>query len=183
MIGKDNKGIGKGRGGVLSAFLQSKKGTTAVEFGILAVPFVMIIYFVLDVSMMYLADSLLDRSLHRVARQIKTGQAQTAGMTQSSFKTYVCSNMLSMFNCDDNVYINVQVVTDISNVSFLNPVDNSGNFNTTMTFDTGNAGDYILAQGYLKWSSPMAILANAPGRLSDGSVVLSSASLFRNEPF
>ncbi|WP_237154055.1 TadE/TadG family type IV pilus assembly protein [Oryzibacter oryziterrae] len=183
MTTKGKQAGGKERGRLLPAFLRSKKGTTAVEFGILAVPFVLIIYFVLDVSMMYLADSLLDRSLHKVARQIKTGQAQTAGMTQTTFKSYVCSNMLSMFNCNDNVYINVQVVTDISNVSFLNPVDSSGNFDTNMNFNTGNAGDYVLAQGFLKWTSPMAILANAAGRLADGSVILSSASLFRNEPF
>ena len=58
----------------------------------------------------------------------------------------------------------------------------TGTIPTSSTYDIGNAGDYVLVQAFLPWSSMIGLFANyAP--LSDGTYVLGSSALFRNEPF
>jgi Flp pilus assembly protein TadG len=156
-------------------------GATALEFGVLVLPFILVMMFILDVAMMSLADSMLDRALHQVAREIKTGQAATK--TASQFKTELCTATLGLFSCASNIYLNVQVVNSFSSVSFFNPVNTNGTMKSSFNFAVGTAGDYMLVQGFLKWKSPAAALAYYKGMLSDGSVVLSSAVLFRNEPY
>jgi Flp pilus assembly protein TadG len=163
------------------AFLGDVRGATAVEFGVLILPFMLVLMFIIDVSLMSLADSLLSRALHQVAREIKTGQAATK--TASMFKDELCTASLGLFNCSTNVYLNVQVVSSFSNISFYNPVNSDGTLKTTFAFDVGSAGDYMLVQGFLKWKSPTAFLAYYNNRLKDGSILLSSAVLFRNEPY
>jgi Flp pilus assembly protein TadG len=166
-----------------TGFGRDRHGSVAVEFGILILPFVLILFFIIDVAMMFFADAILDRSLHKIAREIKTGQATSSSMTADQFKTKLCSAALGLFSCSTSVYLNVQIVSSISSVSFFSPINSDGTMKSTFGFQIGTAGDYMLVQGFLKWKSPVAYLTHFNGVLSDGSVLLSSAVLFRNEPY
>lgn len=174
---KDHPVSAPGRRGLRS----DAKGSVAVEFGILVLPFVIVLMFLVDVSLMSLADSLLDKSLHKIAREIKTGQAGSKTLDQ--VKTELCAASLGLFSCTDNIYVNVQVVSSFSSVSFFSPVNSDGTMKTNFSMTAGTAGDYMLVQGFLKWTSPVAYLTRYSGTLKDGSVLLSSAVLFRNEPY
>ena len=89
--------------------------------------------------------------------------------------------MLNIFDCSSKLYVTVSVVSDVASVTYLNP-KSSGTIPTSSSYDIGNAGDYVLVQAFLPWSSMVGLFASyAP--LSDGSYVLGSSALFRNEPF
>jgi Flp pilus assembly protein TadG len=167
----------------LSSLRAATRGSAAIEFGLLAFPFCILLIFLLDVSMMFIADTLLDRALQKVARQIRTGQAQTASMTSTTFKAAVCEAMLELFDCSDNVYLCVSVISDVSSVTFIDPVNSDGTLTTTEYFDIGSAGDYILVQGFLPWTSYTAWMSGYANTLANGATLLSTAALFRNEPF
>lgn len=168
--------------GVAEAIADRRGGVT-VEFAFLALPFVLLVLFVIDVSAMFVADTVLDRALQTVARKIRTGEAQTGSMTQSEFKTAVCEEMLSLFDCAAKVYISVTVVSDIASVTYADPVDSEGKLKTSASFDMGTGGDYVLAQAYLEWTSYAALLSGYTAALSNGDILLSAATLFRNEPY
>ena len=61
----------KGRG-----FWRNNRGATAVEFGLIALPFLGLIAGLLETGLMMFADSALDQATNRAARMIRTGQAQ-----------------------------------------------------------------------------------------------------------
>src|SRR5690606_2566182 len=58
---------------------RDERGVTAVEFGLLALPFFTIIAAILQTSLVFLADQVLESAVHDAARAIRTGQAQEAG--------------------------------------------------------------------------------------------------------
>lgn len=167
----------------LVSFLRATRGAVAIEFGFLALPFCLVLFFLLDVSLMFIADTLLDRALQKVTREIRTGQAQTASMSEAEFKAAVCSGMLNLFDCTDDLYLYVSVISDVSSVTFIDPVKSDGTLITTSYYDIGTAGDYILAQGFMTWTSYTARMGGYSEVLADGDVLLSTAALFRNEPF
>lgn len=168
--------------GLTTALLNSS-GTTTIEFAILAFPFLILILAILDLALMFFSDSMLDEGLSTIARKIKTGQITTANTSQASLKSLFCSSIASVFDCDKSVFINVTTVSDYSSVSLYNPIQSDGSLSSSLTFDTGSAGDYVLVQGYLKWTSPTYDLIGSASRLDDGTILLSSAVLFKNETY
>jgi Flp pilus assembly protein TadG len=64
-------------------------GATAVEFALVAAPFLALLMALFQTALVFFAGRVLDETTEEASRYIMTGQAQTAGMTQSGFATWV----------------------------------------------------------------------------------------------
>jgi Flp pilus assembly protein TadG len=72
-------------------FISQREASTTVEFGLLAAPFVALIFAILQTAILFFADQSLETAAATAARLIMTGQAQTQGWTAAQFKSHVCS--------------------------------------------------------------------------------------------
>jgi Flp pilus assembly protein TadG len=72
-------------------FISQRKASTTVEFGLLAAPFVALIFAILQTAILFFADQSLETAAATAARLIMTGQAQTQGWNAAQFKSHVCS--------------------------------------------------------------------------------------------
>lgn len=80
------------------SFLQRQDGTTAIEFGIVAIPFFMFILGLMGVSTYFFMMTSLEKGMDQASRLLRTGQAQTSStrwgtdrpMTVSEFKRKIC---------------------------------------------------------------------------------------------
>src|SRR6185503_11284922 len=84
----------------LNRFRRAEKGVAAVEFAIIAIPFFLLLYAVIDTSLVYFATTTLENGIAAAGRQIKTGQAQKANMTQAQFRTLICNQISMLLKCD-----------------------------------------------------------------------------------
>jgi Flp pilus assembly protein TadG len=77
---------GKRRRNRFGAFIKDSKGATAVEFALIATPFLALIAALIQTFLLFFAQSLLENAVLHSARQILTGQVQTAdaSMTQAA---------------------------------------------------------------------------------------------------
>jgi len=92
------------------------RGATAVEFALVFPLLILTILFVMSIGYILFMSQALDYATQKAARQIKTGQVQTAGLTQTQFlTTVVCPLLPSLFNCN-NVIVNVQTMGTITSV-------------------------------------------------------------------
>jgi Flp pilus assembly protein TadG len=158
------------------------KGSAAIEFAILALPFMVIIFAIIEIALMFFVDSGLDAALHKTVRQVRVGTANTGAWDLEDFKTRLCTELSYSFSCAENLKVRSVVVTDMASVSKINPIVN-GALSVTEDFDIGESGDYVLVQAYLTWSPVLRLYTFAGGKLNDGSYVLGAAELFKNEPF
>jgi len=100
-------------------FGQDRRGSAAVEFGLVAVPFLRDDHGDVRISMLFLTGQALDTSLDEAARQLLTGQAQTSSGTtaitdMATFKTYAfCPKLPAIITCSQ-VQLNVSVVNTSS---------------------------------------------------------------------
>ncbi|GGD87157.1 MULTISPECIES: TadE/TadG family type IV pilus assembly protein [Rhizobium] len=163
--------------------LADRDGVAAIEFAILALPLFIMIFGIIEVSLMFFVNSSLDASVHKISRMIRTGEVASSNMTLADFKAKICSDMLLSFNCSSDLLVKVNVLSDISSAASADPIDDSGNLTVTESFDVGKGSDYILVQTFLPWTAVVNFFSLSSAKLSDGRYLLGSAVLFRNEPF
>ena len=165
----------------LFSFLRNPSGATALEFGLVAAPFLAILIAILEAALIFFAQQVLQTSTTNAARLIMTGQAQNGNLTQPQFKQDVCNDAAVLFSCS-GIYVNVQTFSSFSSMTQLNPLQ-SGVFNSgTMNYAMGTSGDIMLVQVFYQWPVILGplnfILAN------DGSnKLLVGTAVFRNEPY
>ncbi|ANL44025.1 Flp pilus assembly Tad-like protein (plasmid) [Rhizobium phaseoli] len=163
--------------------LGDRQGVAAIEFAILALPLFIMLFGIIEVSLMFFVNSALDASVHKISRMIRTGEVASSKITLAGFKAKICDDMLLSFNCSSDLVVKVNVLSDLSSATSTDPIDNSGNLAVTQTFDVGKGSDYILVQTFLPWDTVVNFLTLSSAQLSDGRYLLGSSALFRNEPF
>jgi len=165
--------------------VRSDSGATAVEFGLVAAPFLALLLALFQTGIVFLAGRILDQTVAQASRYIMTGQAQTSGMTQAGFKNWVCSNTLALFNCS-NFMINVQNSASFATANTTTPTltfDANGNVTNTWTYSPGNPGDIVVVQVMYQWPVVLGPLSFNLSNLSNGNRLMVSTAVFRNEPY
>src|ERR1700678_3698766 len=88
----------------LKSLVKDRRGATAVEFALIAAPFIAILLAILETCLVMFAQEVLQTATTQSARLIMTGQAQTQSLSSSQFKTDVCNFAASIFTCA-NIYV------------------------------------------------------------------------------
>jgi Flp pilus assembly protein TadG len=165
-------------------FGRDRRGATAVEFALIALPFFALIFAIIETALCFFAGQALETALMNASRAIRTGQAQSGSVSAADFKTSVCSYLTYMFNCSSNLYINVQTFSSFSSITLTTPVDANGNLATTgYTYDAGSGGEIVVIRAYYEWPVFVNRLGNNLANEPDGKHLLTATVAFQNEPF
>src|SRR2546423_8157823 len=89
-------------------FARGEDGAAAVEFAIVAAPFLALMFAIMETALVFFASQTLETAVADSARLIMTGQAQNASMTQAAFKTAVCAKINGLFDCASGLQIDVK---------------------------------------------------------------------------
>ena len=168
--------------GARRAFTRCTQGGAAVEFALIATPFIGLLLAIVQTGLVFFAGQVLQASTAQAARQIMTGQAQAQGTTASQFQQAVCTNAGGLFNCGA-LSVNVQTFTSFSSISRLNPAQGGAINPALLSFQPGIAGNIELVQVYYPWPVGPNIFGVNLANLGGNSSLLIATSVFRNEPY
>jgi len=162
--------------------LGATDGSAAIEFGVLAFPFLLMVFAILELCLVFVLDSVLDSATAQTGRLVRTGQASAASMSAEQFKTSLCSRM-SIFSadCADRVTIDVREIPQFAIVP-PDPMADGSFDPTSLTYTNGDPGDLILVRVWYRHPLITTFLAQGLSRLNDGTVRLTATTAFRNEP-
>src|SRR5580704_1953905 len=83
---------------VACRFARQQDGAAAVEFALIAVPFIALTFAILETALVFFAGQTLETAASEAGRLVMTGQA--ASFSQSDFKTQVCAILNGgLFDC------------------------------------------------------------------------------------
>jgi Flp pilus assembly protein TadG len=165
-------------------FAKGEDGIAAVEFGMVAAPFLALMFAILETALVFFANQTLETAVADSARLIMTGQAQSSGFTQQQFKDAVCAKILGLFDCAGGIQIDVKTYTGFAAVSTANPVDSNGNLQTSsFGFQPGNACDIVVVRLMYQWPVYVSLLGFNLADLAGNKRLLMATAAFRNEPF
>jgi Flp pilus assembly protein TadG len=123
-----------------SCFRADRRGAVAVEFSLVAIPFLALLFAIFQTMLVLFAGQTLDTALQDSTRLILTGQAQT--MSAANFATGpngLCSRVAALFNCTaaynaGTLQIDIRTPSSFVN-AVLTPPTISGN---TLNWGTPN---------------------------------------------
>jgi Flp pilus assembly protein TadG len=164
-------------------FVRRQDGAAAVEFALVAAPFLALLFAILETAIVFFAGQALETAAADSARLIMTGQAQTQGFDKNKFKSEVCNKIYGLFDCQNGVYVDVKTYTDFASVNMSNPVDQNGNFVDNTSYQPGGPGDIVVVRLFYQWPVYVSLLGFNLADMAGGKRLLAATSAFRNEPY
>lgn len=172
-------------------YFKNREGTAAIEFAILAIPFFMLLFAILELAIVFFINSTLSHAVSEAGRQIRTGNFQSCG-TQANFKQLVCANMSGLGNCEKRLRIDVVSGNAFGGITLPAPPDPPEPDPMDPTAEDIPNGDWVntvasapvVIRGlyYHKLVLPPQLtrLENLDGK---GIRLLGATTAFKNEPF
>lgn len=164
---------------LIKKMLTDRQAVTSIEFALIALPFFILIFGIIETSLVFIGQVVLDGSAQDAARKIRTGEAETSGDAEGTFQTKLCDNLFSVIPCSDLVYT-VKTFEDFSDVTIEPLYDDDGN-PVSNEFDASiSTGDIVAVRVGYKWEFMTPLVATAFGR---DYIEIMSTAVFRNEPY
>jgi Flp pilus assembly protein TadG len=172
--------------GLLRRFVRQQDGATAIEFAFVALPFLALTFAILETALVFFAGQTLEAAAADAGRLIMTGQAQTGSFDKTAFKNAVCNDIAGLFDCQNNVYVDVQTYTSFSAGSTAvntSPISNGKFDSSKVQYNPGGAGDIVVVTLYYEWPIYLTLLGNHLDDLNGSKRLLVATSVFKNEPY
>lgn len=178
-------------------FARAERGATAVEFGLISVPLVMLICGTLELSGVFLAMTTVDTAVETASRTIRTGTFQHgATPTKAGFKTLVCNNLSWLSGQCGNLYVETRTFASYAALAANTPVISQqpdpahpltpAQIQTaldTTCFTAGQPGDIVLVRIYYRWNLFTPGIDVGLANAGPAQRLITSTTAFRNEPF
>src|SRR3954453_646041 len=158
-------------------------GAAAVEFGLVAAPFLPLLFAIMETAIVFFAGQALETAVADSSRLIMTGQAQSQSFDATAFKNAVCAKIYGLFDSQNGFYVDVQTFTSFSNVTISNPVDAQGNFQNNFQYQPGGPGDIVVVRLFYQYPVYVSLLGFNLSNVNGGKRLLAATAAFRNEPY
>ena len=167
----------------LRRFGKNRNGSAAIEFGLVLLPFVALLFAIIETAIIFLASQALETAVADSARLILTGQAQTNGLDQTSFKTAVCSNIRGLFDCANGVYVDVRSFNNFAAISLASPTDANGNLVNNFVYQPGGPGQIIVVRLLYQFPIYMQLWNPSLVNMAGNKRLIVATAAFSNEPY
>ena len=169
---------------IVRRFIRQQDGATAVEFAMVAAPFLAMMFAIIETALVFFAGQALETAGADSARLIMTGQAQTQGFDQAKFKDAVCAKIYGLFDCSAGLYVDVKNYSSFAAIDTGKPVDANGVLQTgTFGYQPGGPGDIVVVRLLYQWPVYVSLLGLNLADSAGSKRLLMSTIAFRNEPY
>lgn len=179
-----------GRTGFFGRFAQDRRGSTALEFAMLAIPFALLVFAILESCISFAGQEVMANAADDVARQLRTGQIRKADVTEASIKQNICSRLEVMVakNCP-GLLVDLReypTFTAAAAAGFKiqdGDIVLTGTTPTTFTVSPGLAESRNMLRVFYKWPVMTDFMAKSMANLKDGNTLHFASVTWQNEPF
>jgi Flp pilus assembly protein TadG len=172
---------------VLKRFAKARRGSAAVEFALVAMPFFLLTIGLAEISMIGFAQTSLDLGVSNAARQIRTGQAQMSGLGQGDIQDQICDeiNNFVVLECQGNLFLDVDrfdSFVDADNAQ-NDPIQDGEFQDAGFGYTPGAPSDIVVVRAYYRWKILTPMFEPVFQNVSSGERILVTTMMFRNEPY
>lgn len=173
------------------SWLRNEDGLAAVEFAIVALPFLLFVFGIIGMGLYFLASTSLEYGVEAAARKVRTGEADKSDMSVSEFKQLVCDSAGSYINCNKLAVV-IQHAATWSGISPQSCTDANGNMVSSTGSDgemitkyAGGASEVALVTLCYKWdlANSFQFLQLGTGANGSGPAIIQASTAFKSEPF
>lgn len=190
----------------LRRLFKSSEGATAIEFAILAIPFMMIVFATFETFIAFTGEQLVSNAVDTMARRVRTGQitfnlGRTTDMTRTQFRQEFCKQISVMITCSNTeaatpnkLWIDLEQVTSFADIPTNIPLvaTNGGKTKdldtTKMNYSAGGAGKINMFRAYYRWPITTDLVRPYISNIQQegstkGQFLIVATSAFQNENY
>jgi Flp pilus assembly protein TadG len=78
----------------VARFRANKRGAVAIEFALIALPFFLMMFAIIEISLSFAAQEVMANATDDVSRQLRTGQLKATNVSGTKLKTVICGKLL-----------------------------------------------------------------------------------------
>lgn len=176
-----------GRSRKQASLLRCRRGSTAVEFSIVALPFMMTMFSTFEVGWFYFANSIVDGAAVNAARLIRTGEAQTIGLNKDTYFDAVCERVRTLGDCDQRLTVEVRTFPTFAALAADNSPatcrDALPAAVAAIPYQPGLVSEIVRVRICVLYTTLNPAIGVSLAESDGGLRRLVSTHLFRNEPF
>ncbi|MFI0844064.1 TadE/TadG family type IV pilus assembly protein [Mesorhizobium sp. IMUNJ 23232] len=169
--------------GLLRRFIVDARGVTAIEFAVLALPFSLMLFVILESCISFAGSQVLANAADDIARRMRTGQEKT--MDKEKLQNLVCAEIkIIVANDCPGLYVDLRTFTTFSGATTVKKYMLSDDLdNNDFRVELGGPQTINMLRLYYKWpiftDNIIGLLQNG----KEGKTVHFAAVIWRNEPF
>lgn len=168
------------------SFARSRRGSVAVEFALLALPFSLLIFAILETSVAYVAQQAITNATDDVARQLRTGVLKSSDVTGGKLKQIICARIpvLITQNCSSQLLVDLENYPSFDKVPTTIPFDGTGDIDTSgFKVAPGDSTSINQLRVFYRWPVMTDIMRQRISNLPNGKTLLYATDTWQNEPY
>lgn len=170
-----------------SRFRRDKRGSVAIEFTMLAIPFALLIFAILESSISFAAQQVLANATDDIARQLRTGQLRPADVTKNSLKADICGriSILAGNDCLTNLEVDLRSFPTFADAAKLKIEFTAGGDIDTTDFAVapGPSMSKNVLRVFYRWPVMTDLMRKSMSNLAGGKTLHFATATWQNEPF
>jgi Flp pilus assembly protein TadG len=187
--------------GRVSRFRRDRDGGVAIEFAILAIPFFLLVFAIIETCVAFAAEQTLNYAVDTLGRQLRTGQitfgtGEATDVTEDEFKTKFCTELSMMITCgadvDTRLFIDLKSYANFGAMPTSVPLQGGtwGDLDTSgFAFSPGGSASINMLRAFYKWKVTADLVRpyitnvrGASGAMPD-YYLIASTTAYRNEAY
>ena len=170
-------------------FWKRQDGATAVEFGLIALPFFALLFAILETALGFWTTQALETAVANASRRIYTGQFQqnAANAGQSSaqlaerFRDAVCADFTAVLDCKSMIKVDVRTFDSFPDTSVPSPIKNGQFDSSGFGYQPPGPDKIVVVRAAMEY--PVFVPLTQLSNLSNGKRHIMASATFRTEPF
>lgn len=194
------------RGGLLRRFFKEKSGTSSIEFALLALPFMVVVFASIETFVAFTAEQLLNNATETMARKVRTGEITfginpATDMSQEQFRKAFCEEISIIMTCSETeatnpskLFLDVRSYADFSKIPVdiprVTPTNRNSDFNPAgFKFAPGGPTTINAVRAYYRWEvitdlvRPYVTNLRPAGSSMPQDYLMVSTTAFHNENY
>ena len=175
--------IWKGAPRLWGRFARDRSGVAAVEFAFVGLPFILILYAIIETGLILTGNFLLERGSEQVGRLVLTGQlqGQEKPPSKEEFKSMICEQIAPFLKCD-KLKVDLRSYDEFSSMQLRADMAWGSVDDSDFRYELGGGNSISVLRTYYEWPWEGLFFKKVAWE-TGGKAVLQSISAFRNEPF
>jgi len=187
MHDKDKKAReGRRRGRLLARFGRNRRGSVAIEFTALAIPFAMLVFAILESCISFAAQQVLANTTDDIARQLRTGQIKAADIDEATLKRMICDRLdiVVASGCPELVVDLREFPTFAAAAAVSVRLTSDGDIDTTgFAVRPGPSMSKNMLRVFYRWPIITDFMRKSMSNLKGGKTLHFATATWQNEPF
>ncbi|MCJ8517903.1 Flp pilus assembly protein TadG [Pseudorhizobium tarimense] len=179
----------------LKPLLHSRDGAAAIEFALLAIPYFLIVFAIIETFIAFTGEQLIGNAVDTMSRKLRTGQITAENTDEAAFRTQFCDEIAILIQCsgakDNKLILDVRSFSTFADIPKTIPRKGNERFGDLAAVDVyepGGAASINMLRAYYRWEIITDLVRPyistiRPSDGSRGDFLIVATAAFKNENY